>query len=108
MTKIVLTFKDESFYEIDCENVEVSAFRNWYSNDERKLNDSINLNQIHKEDDIILNLRQIAEDIGDNIITKVVWQENEQDVLCLDGNIEYSWNLNANPNLVEVLNFTVE
>lgn len=107
MTKIVLTFEDENFYEIDCNNIEVSAFRNWYNNDERKLNDSINLNQFHREDDIILNLRQITEDIGDKVITKVAWQEDNKDVLTLIGDIEVSWTLNANSVLTEILNFSL-
>lgn len=92
---------------IDCEGVEVSAFTNWYETD-RKYNDSINLSKIHHEDDVELVLRKVIDELADRAVVEVSWLEDDNKILTLIGDVSPSWNLQANPVLSEMLNFTLE
>lgn len=108
MNKVVITFADETTHTIECiEDIEVSAFANWYDT-ERKFNDSINLNCVHHEEDVKLVLREVIDVIADNEIVSVSWLDDAKEILVLDGAIRPSWNLQANPTLSEMLNFTME
>lgn len=107
MNNIVLTFEDNSTYTIDCSGVDVSAFTNWYGS-EKKTDSSINLSLTHKEDDIILKLREIIDIINDRVIIKVTWVRGEKDILSLTGTISPSWSLTSMGDLSETINFTKE
>lgn len=107
MNNIILTFEDNSTSTIDCSKVDVSAFTNWYGS-EKRTNSSINLSLTHKEDDIILRLREIIDIINDRAITKVAWTRGEKEILSLTGTISPSWSLISNGNLTETINFTKE
>ncbi len=108
MNKVIITFANETTHTIECvEGIEVSAFANWYDT-ERKFNDSINLNCVHREEDVELVLREVIDVIGDNEIISVSWMDDDKEILILEGTIRPSWNLQANPVLSEMLNFTME
>lgn len=107
MNNIVLTFEDNSTYTIDCSGVDVSAFTNWYGS-EKKTDSSINLSLIHKEDDIVLELREIIDIINDRAITKVTWARGEKEILSLVGTIFPSWSLTSIGDLSETINFVKE
>lgn len=108
MPNVVLTLEDSSTYNIDCtgKDIEVSAFTDWYDT-ERLYNDSINLTKIHREEDIELSLRSILDILGEQKIIEIVWMQNDKELLKFTGDIIPRWNLQANPTLNEILNFTV-
>lgn len=89
---------------IDCTEIEVSAFTNWYDAD-RSYNDSINLTKVHREADVELTLRATLEQLNNQKITKVTWMWNDTELMSLTGNVIPHWSLQANPTLNETLNF---
>lgn len=106
MNKIVLTFEDKTTHEIDCSGVAVSAYTNWYGS-ERRTDDSINLSIAHKEDDVVLKLRQVIDAINNRAIAEVSWMRDDKEVMALSGEINPSWSLNSLDDLTEMLNFTL-
>lgn len=112
MQKLIIYFNDDTSYEVEAQNIEISAFVNKNKNvniNEFEIEESINLYKNYKENENyeILVLKNIMTIVQDKIIIKVVWINDDKVLDKLEGLIIPRWSLNINPQVTEVLNFYI-